>query len=232
MVHWALGDEYMGNAMIPDLATADGVQNGIINNRSGDGPVFQPVADRHGAANKALEITRNDYLSSTYGYVNCPAVTSLPPAVTLALWVATESSSGDGLLFGIRRGPHLYQDNGAVTAQVPDSPLDVTGVGSVPLTRDRWTFVAGVFTSPAAAGGAWAVSLYVDGALVASGTPANANIATIGELMMGGLFDCITPDSGSDDYICDYGFVGALDNARLYGRALSAGEIETLFQLP
>jgi len=223
--HWALGDEYTNNAVVPDLAIPDGVQNGTIVNHTGDIPAIQTVADRHGAPNQAIEILWDEpqSLSDRYGYVEFPDITSLPASVTLTVWIAEKDRNG--FLFGMRHGPQLYLSSEALTAQVPASATNVTQIGGVPLTRGRWTFVAGVFTAPATAADTWTVSVYADGALAASGTPPNGNVPAIGDLLLGGLFNC-------SDNICDQGFVGSLDDARLYDRALSAEEIQALFQLP
>ena len=229
--HWALGDEFMAGATVPDLATADGAQNGVIINHIGSGQAILPVADRHGTANQAIAILYDSPkdLSDAYGYIHFPAITSLPASVTMTVWIAQGSGDGNGLVFGMDRGPQLYQDSYAITAQVPSSAGNVTAVGNAPLTNNRWTFVSGVFTTPATGGGTWSVSLYVDGALVMSGTPANASVPAVDDLLLGGLFNCTASDNS---VICDQGFVGSLDDARLYDRALSASEIQDLFLLP
>jgi cysteine-rich repeat protein len=229
--HWGLGDEFMAGAIVPDLATADGTQNGVIVNHISSGQAILPVADRHGAANQAIQILYDSPkdLTDAYGYIHFPTVTSLPASVTMTVWIAQGSGDGEGLVLGMNRGPQLYQKDYAIHTQVPSSAGNVTAVGSVPLTSNRWTFVAGVFTAPATTGATWSVSLYVDGALSASGTPANAGVAAVDDLLLGGVFNC---NGASNSIICDKGFVGSLDDARLYARALSASEIQALFLLP
>ena len=231
--HWAFVGEFSDGQSVPDLATADGVQNAVIvDHYPSPGSATQPVADRRGALDQALSILydspAND--ANEYAYVHVPGVTALPSAVTLTIWIgqgttagsSASAGNGEGFVFGMDRGPQLYQKSYALSLQVPSSAANVTAVGSAPLTSGRWTFVAGVFMRPAGAGGTWTVSLYVDGALAASGTPANANVTPVGDLLMGGLFNC-------NDIVCDQGFTGSLDDARLYGRALTATEIANLY---
>jgi hypothetical protein len=218
--HWALGDEHMNGRSVPDLATADGAQNGTIYDNGG---YLQTVDDRNGNPNKALFFSADDYVSDTYTYIHMPGMTSLPSPVTLTAWIAQQPGNQLGVVAGINRGPQLFQDEYHITLRVPTAASQYGSVKGPTLIDGKWLFVAGV-VSPSGPS-SWNLDLYVDGALYASTTVANAGVQPSGEFMIGGLYGCSGPG-------CNDGFKGDIDDVRVYNRALTGAEVMTLYKTP
>lgn len=218
--HWALGDEHANGRSVPDLATADGAQNGAIYDNGG---YLQTVDDRDGNPNQALFFSADDYVSDTYTYIHVPGMTSLPSPVTLTAWIAQQPGNQLGVVAGINRGPQLYQDEYHITLRMPTATSQYGAVKGPTLTDGKWLFVAGV-VSPSGPS-SWNLDLYVDGVLYASTTVANAGVQPSGEFMIGGLYGCSGPG-------CNDGFKGDIDDVRVYDRALTGAEVMTLYKTP
>lgn len=218
--HWALGDEHANGRSVPDLATADGAQNGTIYDNGG---YLQTVDDRDGNPNKALFFSADDYVSDTYTYIHMTGMTSLPSPVTLTAWIAQQPGNQLGVVAGINRGPQLYQDEYHITLRMPTGTSQYGAVQGPLLTNEKWLFVAGV-VSPSGPS-SWKLELYVNGTLYAMTTVANAGVQPSGEFMIGGLYGCSGPG-------CNDGFKGDIDDVRVYSRALTGAEVMTLYKTP
>lgn len=213
---WALGDEHTADEVVPDLATADGAQNGVIVDNGG---YMTTVKDRNGVANKAISITADDEVSDTYAYIRVPTITSLPSAVTISAWIAQQPSNGTGLIAGINHGPQLWHDSYRVSARIPTDTFNYSTARGSSLSDGTWVFAAAVF---ALNGANWKVDIYVNGNLVMSQTVANANVTPSGTFNIGGMYKC----SGQG---CGDGFKGYIDDVRLYNKALTAAEVLALY---
>lgn len=215
--HWALGTQYMDGTAVPDLV-APGHARAIVN----VGDTMALVADRFGTQASAVSIIQNDALSDLYAYVKVAGLTALTPPLTMTIWINQQGGNGMGLVMGIDQGPQLYESSYAITLRVPSSANNYSALPTVPLTTNQWVFVAGIFTQT---GGAWQLTLYTNQTPTA-GAPAVAGVAEKGSLEIGGLYErdgCSTAEQ-----VCDSGFVGYLNDARVYGRALTAKEIGEL----
>jgi cysteine-rich repeat protein len=216
--HWALGTQFMNGDNVPDLVMP-GQPGAVVD----VGDSLAPATDRFGDQAAAISILHNDEtVDDEFAYVKIPGVTSLTPPVTMTVWINQQAGNGTGLVMGLDQGPQLYQSSDAISMRVPSSVNNYDSVGSVALTDGQWVLVAGVFTQ---AGGAWQLTLYVNDAPT-PGAPTVAGVASKGNLNIGGLY----PRDGCSDgeQVCNSGFVGYLNDARIYDRALSAQEIKGL----
>jgi cysteine-rich repeat protein len=216
--HWALDTQYLNGATVPDLVTPNGHAGTVV--AVGDNSPSGLATNRFGVPSSALSINGNDLDTPDYAYVKIPTLTSLTAPVTMTIWINQRAGNGGGLLFGIDQGPQLYQESYAITMHVPASANNYSSVADVPLTNNQWVFVAGVFTQT---GSAWELTLYVNGT-PQSAMPAVASVPSNGNVDIGGLYG----NCSNAEQVCDSGFVGDLNDARLYSRALTPQEIQNL----
>jgi hypothetical protein len=217
---WALGDEYMNGDTVPDLATADGAQNGVIIDH---GAYMSPVKDRDLKANQALQNAGDDALDDQFAYIKVAGLTSLPQSVTISAWVAFTLGNGNGLIAGLTHGPQIYMKDYYATLRVPLDSFnydDVRAPSSLPM--NKFVHVAGV-VSPSGPSN-WRLELYINGNLAMSKTVANS-IAWSGNFDIFGMFGCNSQG-------CDDGFKGWLDDVRVYNKALNAAEVMALVAAP
>jgi hypothetical protein len=162
------------------------------------------------------------------GVVSVPSSSTLQPAsLTLLAWVRRDGSPGqyrdvvakgargcDAASYALTTGPNaglaFYVDDGAKAVYTADA-----GQG---IWDGRWHAVAGTFDGSA-------VRLYVDGKQMGSPTASSGPIAYAradhGQLLLGDY-------AGSCGDNHPYAYSGALDEVRLYPRALSSAEIAYL----
>jgi cysteine-rich repeat protein len=217
--HWALDTEYLNGATVPDLVTPNGHPGTVV--AVGDNSPSGLATNRYGVPSSALSINGNDLDSPKYAYVKIPTLTSLTAPVTMTIWINQQAGNGEGLVFGIDQGPQLYQESYAISLRVPSSANNYSSAADVPLTNNQWVFVAGVFSQT---GGAWKLTLYVNGA-PQSATPAVASVPTNGNVDIGGLYGSCS----NAEQVCDSGFVGDLNDARIYNRTLTPQEVQNLY---
>ena len=217
--HWALDTEYLNGTTVPDLVAPNGHPGTVV--AVGDNSPSGLATNRFGVPSSALSINGNDLDSPKYAYVKIPTLTSLTAPVTMTIWMNQQAGNGEGLVFGIDQGPQLYQESYAITMRVPSGANNYSSAADVPLTNNQWVFVAGVFIQT---GGAWQLTLYVDGA-PQSATPAVASVPSNGSVDIGGLYGSCS----NAEQVCDSGFVGDLNDARIYNRALTPHEIQNLY---
>lgn len=158
--------------------------------------------------------------------VRIPGASSLEPAaVTAVAWVRAGSSPGAekyvmgkgatgcsaasyALYTGADGGLQFYIYDGAHVQGSPEIPASAIWDGN-------WHGVAGVFDGTT-------VRLYVDGQEVGAGTPVTGRVdygLPVSELSLGNLGNGQTCD------LTSFAYTGAIDEARVYDRALSAAEL-------
>ncbi len=149
---------------------------------------------------------------------------SATQSITMMTWV---KSSGDGILFTQRRS-NACQGNyslqiksgkafGWIYLNAGVFPQDVYSLtGATSVNDNVWHHLAFVRSGST-------LSLYVDGSLNAGGT------ATTGPLAGGGSGYNAGVDRWPDFGACTSFFTGYEDDLRLYNRALSASEIQSIY---
>lgn len=147
-----------------------------------------------------------------------PSALKLEGAMTLSAWLYVRTVASYGRIFAKSasdgdRGWDLFVDNdGSLDFRVATGPDDYVFTSLRTLPLRVWKHVAAVFDPGIA------VRLYVDGKVVASTTVAipAAQRNSTRPAYVGARADCCTID-------------GALEDVRIYRRALSATEVERLF---
>jgi hypothetical protein len=220
IARWALGDEHTNGEVVPDLATGDGAQNGVIID---NGAYMNAVKDRNGKANQAVQNTGDDALDNQYAYIKVANLTSLPQSVTISTWLAFTIGNGNGLIAGLTHGPQIYMKDYYATVRVPLDSFNYDDARAPSsLKTNEWVHVAGV-VSPSGPTN-WKLELYVNGNLAMSKTVANS-VAWSGNFDIFGMFGCNSQG-------CDDGFKGWLDDVRVYNKALTAAEVQALYNAP
>ncbi len=155
-----------------------------------------------------------------------PASGVQSPAVTVMAWVKAAQSPGNlryviakgdtgcngaswAIYTGLDGGLKFYIDDGT-------NPHISPGVASATIWDGNWHGVAGTFDGST-------VRFYVDGTEIGSGTTAHTSID----------YALPTTSMALGNYPANcgtYGFTGAIDEVRVYNRALSAAEIAQLLQ--
>jgi concanavalin A-like lectin/glucanase superfamily protein len=191
-------------------ADASGVNSGVLSSTETVGFVPGKIGQGFHFANQ--------------GFVEVPSSPSLEPAkLTASAWVRGTSpglfghilvkgaSACDGgsyaLYTGASGGLQFYVSNGTTFGSSPDA--------GAALWDGNWHFVAGTFDGAI-------VRLYVDGIQVGTGTPApiviNYNLPNNDKFYIGAY-------RGS----CELRFNGDVDEVQIFGRALSAAEVQGLY---
>lgn len=189
-----------------------------LNNATDHGAVF--VAGRVG---RAFGFGPHDLTP----YVEAPGSLSLQPAaVTVMAWVRNQGSPGQDqyvLTEGARgcfAGAYaLYTGpSGNLSFYVSDGGTFVESPDASPSVWDgNWHLAAGTYDGAA-------VRLYVDGVQVGQGTPTSLIISYAG-------LDHMNFDIGAyRSTACELGFTGAIDEVRVFNRALAASEISSIYQ--
>lgn len=146
-----------------------------------------------------------------YASVGTAQFPQIEQAQTLSLWLAPEPADGLEVLFTLRRGDHsgiaLALEDGVPLAYNVYGPRDLVRA-TEPASPGRWQHLALVLQGESS-------RLYLDGAEIASGRGAATNRTPV-VAFIGGL-------SGSSRL-----YHGALDELRVYHRALSAEEVVAL----
>ena len=170
-----------------------------------------PVAIQ-GKIGQALDFDgTNDYVSTAdYSYSNAQAF-------TMSVWFKADTVSGNQVIFS----KETYEYNLRLTdATLAFVYWDTGGVGAIDLsysnvTANRWYLISITYN------GSGAAYMYVDGVRVSSDTNiVNAFQNKAEALRIGGGYHI----SGSPGYLN-----GKIDEMRIYNRALSEGEIQSLY---
>jgi hypothetical protein len=236
LVLWYKFDESSGT-VAADSSSSTGGQDGRLGTAGIGGSATFTTDCRVGT--HALNLVTPSYgSSSTGGYVTVPAPEGLAPdAVTIALWVklsAATSNQNWERIFDFGTGSagrtFLY-----LTARAPDATntpvrfgISNTGhlasaeerlEGTSALSANVWHHIAIVLP----AGSTYTGTLYIDGVAVATNNAMTLHMGDVGATTMNWL--------GRSPFNSDPYFYGALDDLRIYKRALSSSEISALIAL-
>jgi len=189
-----------------------------VNNATNSGAVFVP-----GRVGQAFGFGAFDFTP----YVEAPGSPSLQPAnVTVMAWVRNLGSPGHDQYVltegakGCFAGAYaLYTGpSGNLSFYVSDGGTFIESPDAAPSIWDgNWHLAAGTYDGAS-------VRLYVDGVQVGQGTPTSLVIDYSG-------LDHTNFDIGAyRDAACTLGFTGAIDEVRLFNRALAPAEILSIYQ--
>lgn len=185
------------------------------------------TTDRYGVSNKAYGFDKGAYVEVPYN------VKLRPSSFTISLWVKRKTTSAGNYMISLNRwlgwkfqlqtSDFLYltvnTDKGYV--DLDDNP------GVVPV--DTWTMVTASFTNGA-------MNFYINGALTRKTEPTGGNpIAlttpvnlAIGNELPKSAYDFSPTASDFAFWGANY-FVGSLDDIRLYNKALSDAEVNSIY---
>ena len=163
----------------------------------------------------------NDYVN-----LNNPTGLQFTGSMTISGWIYSQAFPGDDAAIVSKRTTVGYQldttvDTGRRTVGFKltnSSGADMFRYGATTLQANTWYFVAGVYDATAKT-----LNVYVNGQLdngVLMGTITTTQQNSSGNVLVGQR-----SDGG-------YNFIGAVDNLRLYGRALTQSELQTDMNAP
>ena len=237
VAHW----KFAGNA---NDASANG-NNGVLKTGpAGAAPTFPTppadgttlpvlVADRFGRAAQAYEFAGG-------GYIEVPYKVALnPQALTLSVWCKRNDTNPDNYLISLNRWTgykfQLQGDNKpflTVTTTSTTADRDADS-GIVPL--NVWTHVASSYVDGT-------MKFYINGALVKTWTnvtgaikaiPEPVNL-TIGQQLPKDVYNRAPKAGQAPDYYQYYSpafFKGQMDDIRIYNRALTDAEVQSIFTI-
>ena len=147
--------------------------------------------------------------------VGASSALNSPPSVTMSAWIRHPATQGWRSIIDKREshadGYDLYIDpSSQLYARINDKTL----TGPV-IADDLWHHVAGVYDLDSRR-----LTLYVDGAEVASSVVGETTVSTAAPLQIGKHWDTFNA-----------WLTGPLDEVRVYGRALVAAEIQALYEV-
>lgn len=200
----------------------------------GDGgtlPVL--VADRLGQAGQAYEFTNGAYIEVPY------KAALNPQALTISLWCKRFDSNSDNYLVSLNRWQsYKFQLQGAgkpyltiaTTSTIADKDADS---GIVPL--NVWTHVTASYVDGT-------TKFYINGALVKTYTDVTGPLKTapqaiplcIGQQLPKTIYNSTPTGGQATGYFDYYGpayFKGQIDEIRLYNRALTDAEVQSIYTI-
>lgn len=200
----------------------------------GDGgtlPVL--VADRLGQAGQAYEFTNGAYIEVPY------KAALNPQALTISLWCKRFDSNADNYLVSLNRWQsYKFQLQGAgkpyltiaTTTTIADKDADS---GIVPV--NVWTHVAASYVDGT-------TKFYINGALVKTYTDVTGPLKTapqavplcIGQQLPKAIYNSTPTGGQATGYFDYYGpayFKGQIDEIRLYNRALTDAEVQSIYTI-
>ena len=197
--------------------------NGLHGTVSGD---VIPIEDRAGNPNSAMLFSG---ASDAYVDVGDPPQLQFTGAMTLAAWVVLDSeNANNGRIVSKQAGG----SNRSWSLNVEASANNVANPGTLhvasnsstivalndtdPLPTDEWVHLAGVYKPGEA------MELYVNGQLKVSltaGVPASQFSDNSNTVLIGSRNAC-----------SNCGWMGAIDEVRIYSRALTAGDVKEVFR--
>ncbi len=176
-------------------------------------------------ANFTFDGTTNGWVNGKFGkallfkgssdYVNIPASSSFTiTSYSFSAWIkTTNAGSGRRRIFTMQPGPYRLMALKNNLLEVGDSDAGILTTKGIPLNDGLWHSV--VVTKNAGVEFDW----YVDGVNI--GTQPTTNSSTFSP---GGRIYIATYDMFNEI------FTGSIDDLRIYGRALSANEVQQLYQ--
>ena len=233
--------KFEGNA---NDATGNGNNGTLSTGPVGPAPVFparptdgavlpQLVADRFNRPNQAYAFDNGAYIEVPY------RLALNPQALTLSVWCKRNDTNADNYLVSLNRWTgYKFQLQSAdkpfltvnTTATIADRDA-VTGV--VPL--NTWTHVVASYVDGS-------MKFYLNGALVKTWTDVSGSLRAtpqpvalaIGQQLPKATYNSTPTGGQAPDYFQYYGpafFKGQMDDIRLYNRALSDAEVQSIFTI-
>ncbi len=224
LVLWYRFDETSGQTATDSSGYAGGPRNATLGTAGvGGGIVFRAATYEVGTG--AVALTANGPMGG--GYVTVPSLYDLvPDAVTIASWVYPTSSMANQRIFDLGSGITTFMFlNTADTSGYVRFAITNSGIAteqriqtSTTLSLNSWHHIALVI----AGGNSKSGTIYVDGASVATAT------LTLGVHELG-----VTTNNylGRSQFVYDAYLAGALDDFRVYKRALTKPEISAIYAL-
>ena len=233
--------KFEGNA---NDATGNG-NNGLLRTGpAGAAPVFpappadgtvlpQLVADRFGRANQAYAFDNGACIEVPY------RLALNPQALTLSVWCKRNDTNADNYMVSLNRWTgYKFQLQSAnkpfltvnTTATIADKDAES---GVVPL--NTWTHVVASYVDGS-------MKFYINGALVKTWTDVSGSLRAtpqpvalaIGQQLPKATYNSTPTGGQAPDYFQYYGpafFKGQMDDIRLYNRALSDAEVQSIFTI-
>ncbi len=185
--------------------TCDGNVNDSIGSANGTASGgFSYVADRHGNASSACNFDGVDGKVHVSSSISAPGSTGF----SISFWVKNGASSVTG---SIIYGNFLFSMNGPWGFTIIPG---ATNTASVSYPQGTWTHIVGTYDDTTQS-----IKTYKDGVFVEEAIKGS----TAGGLSLTSL------DLGQNAWPAATYFTGSLDDVRLYGRALSASEVQQLY---
>lgn len=216
-------DETSGSVVHDTSAGAGGPHDGALATVGSGGSATFTTNKVVGTGALALQGQRN----SAGGYVTAPSLAALAPqAVTLAIWINVPGGGANQRAFDFGTGTNKYifltPNDGmnrvrfAITANGRGGEQELHA-STWTMSTPSWHHVAVVLP----AGSSYSGTLYIDGVAAANNTAMSLHLSDLGETTGNYL--------GRSAFAADDYFNGALDDFRVYRRALSASEIAALY---
>ena len=216
-------DETSGSVVHDTSAGASGPHDGALATVGSGGSATFTTNKAVGTGALALQGQRN----SAGGYVTAPSLAALAPkAVTLAVWINVPGGGANQRAFDFGIGTNKYifltPNDGlnrvrfAITANGRGGEQEIHA-STWTMSTPSWHHVAVVLP----AGSSYSGTLYIDGVAAANNTAMSLHLSDLGETTGNYL--------GRSAFAADDYFSGALDDFRVYRRALSASEVAALY---
>jgi Concanavalin A-like lectin/glucanases superfamily len=216
-------DETSGSVVHDTSAGAAGAHDGALAMAGSGGSATFTTNKAVGTGALALQGQGN----SAGGYVTTSSLTALAPnAVTLAVWINVPGGGANQRAFDFGIGTNKYifltPNDGmnrvrfAITANGRGGEQEIHA-STWTMSTPSWHHVAVVLP----AGSSYSGTLYIDGVAAANNTAMSVHLSDLGETTGNYL--------GRSAFAADDYFNGALDDFRVYRRALSASEIAALY---
>jgi hypothetical protein len=184
--------------------------------------------DRHGDATGAADLKDAD--AGTPGLITTATLDEMSGTFTMAVWTTGETFGNETRLLGQEDFFQIFFDGsdtvfGIVDGAEIDDANSVRAVGVGP--DEAWSFFVGVVEQTDL--NESAIRLFVDGTLRAETTVPRLFANPAGCRFAVGPFGNGDPCTQQDLSDGDQGYPGFVDDVRVYGRALTPGEIQLLF---
>jgi len=204
--HWSFDGKYMNWATNQALDSSGQGNNGTLVNMS------TTTSPTRGVIGQALQFNgTNQYIST----LNFPPFTS---AFTLSAWVYANNTGNYKEIIAKSLGSGATRNDGELRLTPGTQLLQLVGIGGTPVSAsdpvpfNKWTYVTGTFDGTNS-------RVYINGVLEGS----SASITYSGQAS-DPLYIGLRAD------LFGY-FPGTIDDVRIYNRALTAQEVQTLYAL-
>lgn len=236
--------KFAGNA---NDATANGNNGTLQTGPAGPAPTFpavpaagttQPVlvADRFGRAGQAYEFLGGAYIEVPY------RLALNPQAMTISAWVKPIDSNPDNYIVSVNRWTgykfQLQSDRKpflTVTTTNTANPISDRDAASGIVAANAWSHVVTSYVDGT-------MKFYINGALVKTWTDVTGSIRAvsqqvnlcIGQQLPKNIYNSVPTAGQARDYFQYYSpahFKGQMDDIRLYNRALTDAEVQSIYTI-